>query len=136
MTNKKQIKVTRGAVKGFRKGLGWSAARLGIELGSGIEGAQYSRSYVKSIEGGSLPLSRFFCERFALTRARVIGEQLQNRNWLIKGRAPKRLVIGKVRRCDVCEWHFCPSTPNQKRCGPACSKIARQRTAKAHLTRT
>jgi len=128
---KKEFRFTARDVRAFRKAQGWSAARLGVELGNGIESAQYSRSYVKHIEGGSLPLSRFFRERFATLRARIIGEQVQNKTWIIRGRAPRRLVIaGKLRRCDVCGWHFPPSTPTQKRCGPECAKIARARCAK------
>lgn len=129
----KEFRFTRRDVHAFRRAQGWSAARLGVELGNGIASAQYSRSYIKHIEGGSLPLSRFFCERFANLRARIIGEQVQNKSWLIRGRAPKHLVItSKLRRCDVCGWHFPPSTPTQKRCSPECAKIARaQLQAKA-----
>lgn len=127
MTHTKRL--TRREVKAFRHSQGWSAARLGVELGNGIEGAQYSRSYVKSVEGGSLPVSRFFAERFGIVRARVIGEQV--RSVEIKKhfrKFPKRLVIaGALKRCDVCGWHFVASTPNQKRCGLVCARAARRR---------
>jgi len=125
----KQIRVTRGEVKRFRRAQGWSAARLGVELGNGIAGAQYSRSYIKHVEGGSLPLSRFFLERFANLRARVIGEQVNAKQILMRGKFPKRLVIAtKPKRCDVCGWAFVASTPTQKRCGPVCAQVARERT--------
>lgn len=125
-----QMKVTRGAVRAFRKQLGWSATELGRELSAGI-GAGYSRSYIKSIEGGSLPVSRFFREKFLRLVERVRGEQVNSKQILIKGRFPKRLVIAvKPKRCDVCGWHFVGSTPTQKRCGPECAKIARSARGK------
>jgi hypothetical protein len=124
----KQIRVTRGEVKRLRRAQGWSAARLGVELGNGIAGAQYSRSYIKSIEGGSLPLSRFFVEKFLNLRARVIGEQVSAKQILMRGKFPKRLVIAaKPKRCDVCGWAFVASTPTQLRCGPVCAQVARVR---------
>lgn len=129
MTNHDKTRLTRGAVKAFRKAQGWSAARLGIELGNGIVGAQYSRSYIKAIESGALPISRFFRERFKILRARIIGEQAQSKNILVRGRLPKRLVIaGKIKRCPVCGWHFVGVTPNQKFCGEACGTNRRHRT--------
>ena len=124
---KQDFRFTARDVRAFRKAQGWSAARLGVELGNGIESAQYSRSYVKHIEGGSLPLSRFFRERFATLRARVIGEQVHARQVLMRGRFPKRLVIaGKVKRCPVCGWHFVGAVPNQKYCGDKCARQVRR----------
>jgi hypothetical protein len=125
---KKEFRFTRRTVREFRKAQGWSAARLGVELGNGIAGAEYSRSYVKHIEGGSLPLSRFFRERFAVLRARVVGEQVSAKQILMRGKFPKRLVIAaKPKRCAVCGWHFVGAVPNQKYCGPKCRKAAHRR---------
>ena len=125
-----QLKLTRGMVRAFRQQQGWSATELGRELSAGI-GAGYSRSYIKSIEGGSLPVSRFFREKFLRLVERVRGEQVNAKQILMSGRFPKRLVIAaKPKRCDVCGWSFVGSTPRQKRCGPVCAKIARSLTAK------
>ncbi len=128
--NSHEQRVTRGAVRAFRHQQGWSAIELGRELSGGI-GSGYSRSYIKSIEGGSLPVSRFFREKFLRVVERVRGEQVNSKQILMRGRFPKRLVIsGRPRRCDVCGWPFIGSTPSQKRCGPKCAKLARALTAK------
>lgn len=131
MTNEKQIRVTRREVKRLRRAQGWSAARLGVEIGEGLPGLQYSRSYIKSIEGGSLPVSQKFAARFALLRARLAGEQRQHKNILLRGALPKRLVIaGKVKRCAACGWHFVGASANQKYCGDDCRQHARRKDAK------
>jgi len=121
----KQRPLTRRAVKSFRKSQGWSATRLGAEMANGTSRG-YSRSYVKAIEGGSLPISRFFQQRFCLLRARVIGERVRNKEWTVRGRAPKHLVIAvKPKRCAVCRGAFIGATPNQKYCSRECAKSAR-----------
>ena len=126
-----QMKVTRGVVRTFRRQQGWSASKLGRELSAGI-GTGYSRSYMKSIEGGSLPVSRFFREKFLRLVERVRGEQVNAKQILMSGRFPRRLVIsGKPKRCDICGWPFIGSTPTQKRCGPECAKIARTARGKS-----
>lgn len=128
MTNQdRATRLTRGEIKAFRKAQGWSAARLGIELGNGIVGNEYSRSYIKAIESGAMPISRFFRERFRITRARIIGEQAQSKNILVRGRLPKRLVIaGRIKKCVACGWHFVGVTPNQRFCGEACRAKSRK----------
>jgi hypothetical protein len=129
MTVKKPVatqkRLTRRQVKSFRKSQGWSATRLGAELANGASRG-YSRSYVKAIEGGSLPISRFFAQRFRLLRARVIGEQVLNKEWILRGRAPKHLVIAaRPKRCGVCHRAFIGATANQKYCSRDCSRSAR-----------
>ena len=60
--------LTRRQVKSFRKSQGWSATRLGLEMANGLPRG-YSRSYVKAIEGGSLPSRDFSRSVFACSRA-------------------------------------------------------------------
>ena len=116
--------LTRRQVKSFRKSQGWSATRLGLEMANGLPRG-YSRSYVKAIEGGSLPISRFFAQRFRLLRARVIGEQVRSKDWVFPGRTPKHLIIhAKPKRCPVCRKAFIGATANQKYCSAECKASA------------
>ena len=117
-------RLTRRQVKNFRKSQGWSATRLGLEMANGLARG-YSRSYVKAIEGGSLPISRFFAQRFLVLRARVIGEQVHSKDWVMLGRAPKHLLINvKPKRCPVCHKSFIGATANQKYCSAECKALA------------
>ena len=116
-------RLTPRQVKQFRHAQEWSATELGRELGG------YSRSYVKSIEGGSLPTTPRFVKRFDELRRRIIGERVRSRDYVSRWTLPKRLIIAsKPRKCAVCHWYFTPRVPNQKYCGESCVRARRERS--------
>ena len=115
-------------VKSWRKAHGWSAQKLATDLGG------YGRSYIKSIEGGSLPASQKFIERFNELRV-MMGERKaehphdkETTAQVVAAFAlPKSFEI-KARpvRCAACRAYFIPRTVQQIFCGPRCAKRGRK----------
>ncbi len=68
--------ITPEFVRALRKRLGWSASRFAIEVGG------HTRSCIKSIEGGSLPVSRSLAEEIrALQRKMFPRRKSRRRYW-------------------------------------------------------
>ncbi len=106
-------KLTRKQVKDLRLSQGWSATTMAEEMGNGLPG--YSRSYIKSIEGGSLPITERFEARFRILRARLRGERVRSKEIVSRYRLPRRLVIlPKPKRCPVCRWFFVGRVPHSE----------------------
>lgn len=120
--------LTPARVKRFRKRVGLSASKFAQELGG------YSRSYVKSIEGGSLPITQRFAGKFF---AFVASDKARERGGLVlvsKHGLPRRGVLeilNAPRRCDGCGKWFVPVMPRQKRHNlKSCRTSARRRKGK------
>lgn len=115
-------------LKEFRKAHGYSAHALAVELG-------VSRSYIKSIEGGSLAASQKLIARFNELRDRIgegsAPESETPRTVTSKYHLPQTFeILAKPTRCKVCKKFFVGHTPAQKYCSPTCAKLARKRKTK------
>ncbi len=111
-------------VKDWRHEKGLSAASLGKMMG-------YSRSYVKAIEGGSLPVSRQFAEKF---------RELRENKQAMEPEPPKPItvishytlpqsieILAKPIKCRGCYKWILPRSPNQKtHATKACRRKARR----------
>jgi transcriptional regulator with XRE-family HTH domain len=130
-------RLTRKQVKDLRRSQGWSARTMAQEMGNGLPG--YSRSYIKSIEGGSLPITERFEARFKILRARLMGERARSKDIVSRYRLPRQLVLlAKPKRCPTCKWFFVGRVPAQKYCSDECGRAARQAArarARARATR-
>lgn len=112
-------------LKTWRKAHGYSAQALAVELG-------VTRSYIKSIEGGSLAASQKVIERFNALRAKL-GEgnatpahDDEPRRVISKYALPASFeILARPVKCKTCKHHFIPRTPAQKYCGARCAKVGR-----------
>lgn len=110
-------------LKEWRKAHGLSATQMGRRLNC-------SRSYVKSIEGGSLAASQKIIQRFNELRAEMgegapVVEPPPTLKVTSKYKLPAAFVIlSKPRRCPCGVW-FIPRTANQKRHAAGCRKPKR-----------
>ena len=114
----KTVSRFRDRVKAFRMIQGLSAAALAIELG-------HSRSYVKAIEGGSLPASAKFKAKFYAIERRTYRKEFINGAITSRYVLPTELTIYiKPKRCRVCKrWMIAPA--HQKVCDRAkCRRAA------------
>jgi hypothetical protein len=68
-----QSQVDARFVRALRRRLGWSASRFAIEVGG------HSRSYIKSIEGGSLPVSGSLAEEIQELHRKMFPHRKQKR---------------------------------------------------------
>jgi len=113
-------------LKTWRIAHGYSAHALAVELG-------VSRSYIKSIEGGSLAASQKLIARFAELRERIgdttaPAQEDTPRTVTSKHQLPQAFVIlAKPKRCKTCKTFFVPRTPQQKFCSRTCAKLAEQK---------
>lgn len=74
--NHQKDEITPEFVRAMRKQLGWSAARFAVEVGG------HTRSYIKSVEGGSLPISRSLAEEIReLERKMFPHRKPRRRKW-------------------------------------------------------
>lgn len=104
--------------KQFRKQIGYSATAMGRALG-------ISRSYVKHIEGGSLPIRQRVARAFADLQARFAGKPSQRDPVIISRFAMPAEVrlLAKPRKCrGHRRWHIF-RTPYQIYCGKECQKL-------------
>lgn len=117
--------VTSARVKRFRQEFNLSARKLAIAIG-------YSRSYVKSIEGGSLPVSAAFAESFLSYEKRVRRGTDSDFVFVAPYRLPRVLYI--LPRPRLCAGHKRPTifaTSNQKFCSAECRELYLRRQKKA-----
>ena len=120
--------LTRRFLKTFRLARGWSARRLARELGG------YTRSYIKSLEGGSLPISRKFARAFAELEARAVGpdetaDPARGPILFAKFKLPPPdiLLLAKARKCRGCRrWVILPYA-QQRYCDAVCRQRAKSR---------
>ncbi len=117
-------KVTPTRVKQFRAAQDeMSAYDLACALG-------YTRSYVKSIEGGSLRITRRFAQRFARLERKTYAKAKRERRIQSIHPLPMEVkILARPRRCRICkEWFIFPH-PLQRVCtGRDCRHQARRRT--------
>lgn len=118
-------------LKAWRKTHHLTAHQLAMELG-------VSRSYIKSIEGGSLAASQKLIRKFEELRAQkgeCITAQPEAKPVSIIARfeLPASFeILAKPRRCKGCLKYFIPITPNQRTHNTAaCQRTARRRKEKA-----
>ena len=109
--------LTPRAVKKFRKEQGWSAEDLGHEMGLGIDSQSYTRSYIKSIEGGSLPITERFAARFFLLRESVMGGRVHAKQITSPFFLPRSFeILARPKKCRVCGKWKVFRVPWQKDC--------------------
>lgn len=114
-------------LKAWRKEHGYSAQALAVELG-------VTRSYIKSIEGGSLAASQKVIERFNALRAKLGAGSAtpaqhddEPRRVISKYALPASFeILARPVKCKTCKHHFIPRTPAQKYCGARCAKLGRK----------
>lgn len=114
--------VTPQRIKKFRDFQALSAFELGVALG-------YTRSYIKSLEGGSLPIRHKFATKFALLERRAYAAAAQTQQIQSIYPLPRQLkIMVKPHRCPHCrEWFLFPS-PAQRICtDPECRRKAKAR---------
>jgi transcriptional regulator with XRE-family HTH domain len=112
--------VTPQRIKQFRKRRGWSARILARELGG------YTRSYIKSLEGGSLPVSAKFARAFCELEANSPSSPhtvpptpptIRSKYKLPPGDV---LLLARARKCPGCKRNVILPYANQKYCDAAC----------------
>lgn len=109
--------VTPQRIKQFRNRQQWSARQLGRELGG------YTRSYIKSLEGGSLPVSKKFARAFCElenntpTAAPRALPTIHSKYKLPPGEI---LLLARARRCPGCKRNVILPYANQKYCDADC----------------
>lgn len=119
-----QARLSGRTLKEWRKSHGYSATQAGRVLNC-------TRSYIKSIEGGSLAASQKFIQRFNEQRAGdgeipPLAEAPEPLKVHCRYKLPASFkILAKPRHCKCGLW-FIPRTPNQKQCG----QHARSRTNK------
>lgn len=121
-------------VKNWRLAHKWSAEKLAGELA-------YGRSYIKSIEGGSLPASQKFIERFQELITRTTGRTFPTDTPEVTARVrfklPKSFEIqAKPVRCRKCRKWFVPHTTQQIFCSDTCRKSFRRKPKPSKRTRS
>lgn len=114
-------------VKAWRAEKKLSAEKLGQMLG-------YSRSYIKAIEGGSLPVSKQFAAKFRDLRQATNGTPFEAEppkpiQIVTRFELPMMIeILSKPVRCKGCHKWIIPRTPNQKtHAVRACKRLARKR---------
>ena len=122
-------------VKNWRNEKKLSAARLGQMLG-------YSRSYIKAIEGGSLPVSAKFASKFRELQKTENGQTFEPEppkpcTIITHYDLPTSFeILAKPVRCKGCGKWIIPRSPNQKThvtraCQRKADREARRRRARA-----
>lgn len=108
--------ITPKRIRALRRAMGWTASELARRL-------FITRSYVKSLEGGSLPISERIADRIAVLERDVYATLAQEK--LIESRYPlpkKIKILAKPKKCAVCrEWFIFPH-PKQTVCTSATCK--------------
>lgn len=110
-----ESRLTRQQVKSWRKAKHLSANKFAEALG-------YSRSYIKSIEGGSLSLSPNFTAKFLGLQEQWNGSEPKDvtpRSSLVVSRykLPAEVTLeARPRRCRKCREWFVFAWANQRTC--------------------
>ena len=122
--------VTPHRIKAFRKRQLWSARQLAREMGG------YTRSYIKSLEGGSLPVSkkfaRAFCELEANTPNTPSASPAPLPTIHSKYKLPSGevLLLARARKCPGCKRNVIMPYANQKYCDAECRERAQRKDKK------
>ena len=117
--------VTPQRIKAFRKRQQWSARELARELGG------YTRSYIKSLEGGSLPVSKKFARAFCELEINTPSTPNASPAPLPVIRSKYKLPTGEIlllaraRKCPGCKRNVIMPYANQKYCDAECANKAR-----------
>ena len=125
-------------VKAWRNEKKLSASKLGQALG-------YSRSYIKAIEGGSLPVSAKFATKFRELQQSINGHAFEPEppkpcSVITHYELPSSFeILAKPVRCKGCGKWIIPRFPNQKThatkvCRRKAERKARRRRARAKNT--
>ncbi|MBM3130564.1 MAG: helix-turn-helix transcriptional regulator [Chloroflexi bacterium] len=117
--------VTPTRIRQLRDAQGWSAYELACKLNC-------TRSYIKSLEGGSLPITHRFAMRFVALERQTYAEAARHKQIKSLYPLPRELkILARPRRCRICrEWFIFPH-PQQRVCtDPQCCATARQLRAK------
>lgn len=128
--------LTGKTLKTWRKAHGYSAHALAVALG-------VSRSYIKSIEGGSLPASQKLIARFDALREKLgegsapTPETETARRVVSRHKLPASFeILARPVKCKTCHAYFIGRTPQQKFCGERCAtlgrKAQRKRATRSH----
>jgi transcriptional regulator with XRE-family HTH domain len=113
--------VTPTRIRRLRDAQGWSAHELACKLNC-------TRSYVKSLEGGSLPVTHRFAMRFVALERQTYAEAALHKQIKSLYPLPRELkIMARPRKCRVCKEWFIFASPRQRVCkDPECQRIARQ----------
>jgi transcriptional regulator with XRE-family HTH domain len=117
--------VTPTRIRLFRDLQGWSAYELACKLNC-------TRSYIKSLEGGSLPVTHRFAVRFAALERQTYAEAARHKHIKSLYPLPHEIkILARPRRCHICrEWFIFPY-PQQRVCtDPQCRASARKQSAR------
>lgn len=117
---RKEVTPTR--IRQLRDAQGWSAHELGCKLNC-------TRSYIKSLEGGSLPITHRFAMRFVALERQTYAEAARHKQIQSLHPLPHEItILARPRRCRVCrEWFIFPC-PQQRVCtDPECRHENRAR---------
>ena len=115
-------KLTPKFVNQWRKARGISARVLGVEL-------DYAKSYIKQIEGGSMPLTANFERKFRAFQHKTQTQEYKTRQIESRYPLPRQIkILARPRRCKVCQEWFIFSDPKQDVCTSThCRREARRR---------
>lgn len=125
-------KLTGNFIREWRKKRGISARVLALELGYN------GRTYIKKIEGGSLPVTIPFTRKFVRFKNETETREIATREIQSPRPLPPRLkILATPRKCKFCgEWFIFPY-PHQRVCtSRTCQSAAKSRRARTRARRT
>ncbi len=117
-----QKTVTPTRIRRLRDVQGWSAHELACNLNC-------TRSYIKSLEGGSLPITHRVAMKFIALERQTYAEAARHKQIKSLYPLPRELkILARPRKCRVCKEWFIFASPRQRVCNdPECQRIARRR---------
>ena len=117
--------LTRTFIKRWRKSRNISARGLALALG------YRGRSYIKAIEGGRLPVTANFANRFVAFKRKTMTEEYKTRDIQSHYPLPRKIkILAKPQQCPICRDWFIFPYPQQRVCtATRCRAEARRRRA-------
>lgn len=118
--------VTSTRIKQLRDAQGWSAYELGCKLGC-------TRSYIKSLEGGSLPITHRFALRFVALERQTYAQAARHKQICTRHPLPRQItILARPRKCCVCKaWFIFPNTRDRVCTDRQCRRTYHARTQEA-----
>ncbi|MBI5651481.1 MAG: helix-turn-helix transcriptional regulator [Chloroflexi bacterium] len=114
--------VTSTRIKQLRDAQGWSAYELGCKLGC-------TRSYIKSLEGGSLPITHRFAMRFVALERVTYAQAARHKQIRTIHPLPKQItILARPRKCAICRaWFIFPNASDRVCADRECRRAYRTR---------
>lgn len=114
--------VTPTRIRQLRESQGWSAYELGCKLNC-------TRSYIKSLEGGSLPMTHRFAMRFVALERQTYAEAARHKHIKSLYPLPREIkILARPRKCVVCkQWFIFPNASDRVCTDRQCRRVAERK---------